>query len=183
MSSRIPLKPRQSDFFNVCETCTFGCCNGVRPPLTIKRKRIIRNFLKANGVLLANPFEKKRYVFPRETQDGYCIFFDKSTKRCQIHPVKPETCAAGPVTFDINRQTGKIEWFLKTEKICPLAGALYRDKESLDKHTKSAKSKVLRLVNELDSEALSAILAIEETDTFKIDEDTLNSKVVAKLKQ
>lgn len=132
---------------------------------------------------MPDPFENAEYAFPRETQDGYCIFFDKTTKKCRIHSVKPETCVAGPITFDINKQTGKLEWFLKTEKICPLAGALYRDEESFEKHAKSAKNEVLSLVQDLDSEALRAILSIEEPDTFKIGEDILPSKVVAELMQ
>jgi len=129
-----------------------------------------------------NPFENGEYAFPRETEGGYCVFLDKTTKRCRIHPVKPETCVAGPITFDINRETGKIEWFLKMEKICPLAGVLSRDEESLERHMKSAKREILRLVEDLDAEALDAILTIEEPDTFKVGEDNLDSKVVAKLK-
>lgn len=175
-------KQRQSDFFKVCETCQLGCCNGVRPPLTSKRKRIIQSFLKANGSVASNLFENRGYIFPRETQDGYCIFFDRAARKCLIHPVKPETCVAGPITFDINRETGKIEWFLKTEKICALAAALCRDKESLEKHSKSAKGEISRLVLNLDSEALRVILTIQEPDTFKIGEDDLHSKVTAKLK-
>lgn len=97
--------------------------------------------------------------------------------------MKPETCVAGPITFDINPETGKIEWFLKTGKICAMAAALCQNKESFEKHSKSAKSEVLKLVQNLDSEALRAILTIEEPDTFKFDEDTLHSKVAAKLKQ
>ncbi len=183
MPSRISQKQRQSEFFNVCEPCTLDCCKGARPPLTSKRKRIIQNFLKSNGVLVLNPFENREYAFPRETQDGHCIFFEKTTKKCRIHPVKPETCVAGPITFDINPQTGRVEWFLKTEKICLLAGALYRHKESFEKHAKSAKNEVLSLVQDLDSEALRAILTIEEPHTFKIGEDILPSEVVAKLRQ
>jgi len=183
MSSEISQEPRQSDFFNICETCTRGCCNGTRPPLTSKRKRIIQDFLKAHGILLFKPFENREYVFPRETKDGYCVFFVKATRKCQVHPVKPETCVAGPITFDINWEHEKIEWFMKSEKICPLASALYGDKDFFEKHSKSAKSEVLRLVNELDSEALRAILTIDEPDTFKIGEDILHSKVVVKLRQ
>jgi len=139
--------------------------------------------LKANNILVSSPFENRDYAFPRETQDGYCIFFEKATKKCNIHPVKPETCVAGPITFDINHETGKIEWFLKTEKICQLAAALYQDKEAFEKYSKSAKTEVLKLVQNLDSEALRAILTIAEPDTFKFGEDNLNSKVAAKLKQ
>jgi len=179
----VSKKQRQSDFYSVCRTCQLGCCNGVRPPLTRKRKRKIQNFLKANGIVVINPFENRQYVFPRETQEGYCIFFDRATKKCLIHPVKPETCVAGPITFDINPETGKIEWFLKTGKICAMAAALYQNRESFEKHSKSAKSEVMKLVQNLDSEALRAILTIAEPDTFKFGENTLHSKVAAKLKQ
>lgn len=182
MSSKTSIESRQADFFNVCKKCQLGCCIGARPPLTSKRKRIIQNFLNANELRVANPFEDRDYMFPRETEDGHCIFLDKTTKKCQIHPVKPETCLAGPITFNINLETGEIEWFLKMDKICQLAGGLYRDKEVFEKHVKSAKREILKLVRDLDAEELRAILTIEEPDTFKIGVDTLNSKVVAKLK-
>lgn len=139
--------------------------------------------MKANNILVSSPFENRDYVFPAETHNGYCIFFDEATKKCQIHQVKPETCAAGPITFDINRETGRIEWFLKTEKICPLAAALYKDKEAFEKHSKSAKTEVLKLVRDLDSDALRSILTIAEPDTFKFGEDVLDPEVAAKLKQ
>lgn len=75
----------------------------------------------------------------------------------------------------------KIEWFLKMEKICLLAGGMHKNKEALRKHIESAKKEILRLVRELDSEALRAILEIEEPETFKIDEDFLEKDVLGKL--
>jgi Fe-S-cluster containining protein len=184
MSSKTFPEARQSDFLNVCSKCgIIDCCNGARPPLTSKRKKLIKSFLEANGGFVSNPFEDRKYAFPRETETGHCIFFDKTSAKCQVHPVKPETCAAGPITFDINIKTGKIEWFLKMEKICLLAGVLNQDKASLEKHMKSAKREILRLVGDLDPLALRTILAIEEPDTFKIDEDNLDLKVIAKLKR
>jgi len=95
--------------------------------------------------------------------------------------VKPETCVAGPVTFDINKQTRKIEWHLKTEKICKLAARMYEDKPALEKHLKSAKKEIRCLVKELNSEALQTILRREEPDTFKIDEDDAGRNVLEKL--
>jgi hypothetical protein len=89
---------------------------------------------------------------------------------------------AGPITFNINPQTSKIEWFLKTEKICPLAGALFNSKVELQRHMASAKRELLTLVHDLDAEALQAILTIEEPDTFKIGEDDLDAEVLSKLK-
>lgn len=182
MPFKINSESRQADFFDVCEKCLLGCCNGARPPLTSKRKSIIQKFLNANGLRVSNPFENRDYTFPKETEDGYCIFLDKTTKKCRIHPAKPETCVAGPITFDINLETGEIEWFLKTDKICQLASSLYKDKEAFEKHLRSAKREILTLVRDLEAKALRAILTIKEPDTFRIGEDALDSKVIAKLK-
>ncbi len=182
MSSENRQKSRQNNFYNICSKCPNGCCNGARPPLTKQRKAIILSFLETNGVKIIDPFTNTGYSFPRETSEGYCIFWSIDSKKCQVQPVKPETCVAGPITFDINLRTGKVEWWLKKETICPLTGALYRRKEDLDDHVKSARTEILRLIHDLDVGELRAILAIEEPETFKIDEDTLDPKLVAALR-
>jgi len=182
MRPEIGVQSRQADFFQVCATCKKGCCNGVRPPITAKRRALIENYLDAEGERIEAPFTGKVYTFPRETENGYCIFFNRGTKRCKIHPVKPETCVAGPITFDINPQTGKIEWFLKMETICQLAGKLFRNEEALQRHMESAKREILNLVHDLKAVELQEILKIEEPETFKIGEDNLNPEVTAKLK-
>jgi len=183
MSEKACKHIRQANFFDFCRNCPTSCCYGARPPITSKRKAIITDYLKATALPIENAFEEKNmYTFPRETEDNQCVFLDKNTKKCRIHTVKPETCVAGPITFDINLKTGDIEWFLKTEKICSLAGALYRNKVELQSHLESARRELLRLVHDLDAEALHAILKIEEPDTFKIGEEDLNPDVLAKLK-
>ncbi|MEM2954301.1 MAG: YkgJ family cysteine cluster protein [Candidatus Bathyarchaeia archaeon] len=166
----MPTTNRQENFFHVCGTCPIRCCQNARPPITKERKRIIEKYLQENGISIPNPFMQADYVFPREDEEGYCVFHEKETKKCIIHPVKPETCVAGPITFDVNPKTGKIEWYLKMEKICPLAGKLYRNTKMLETHLKSAKKEILRLIRQLDAKALNAILKIEEPETFKIDE-------------
>lgn len=95
--------------------------------------------------------------------------------------MKPETCVAGPITFDINMKTGKIEWFLKMEKICRLADALFKNEEALRGHLISAKRELLQLVQDLDAKPLKAILKIDELDTFKIGEDSLSLEILSKL--
>jgi len=171
-------KPRQNNFFNVCSNCPNGCCRRVRPPLTQERKKVILSFLEANNIKMTDPFEEREYSYPKETAEGYCIFWNKTSRKCQVQPVKPETCVAGPVTFDINSRTGKIEWWLKKETVCPLAGALYKRREDLSYHMKSAKTEILRLVKGLSQEALHTIVTIQEPDTFKIDEDSLDHKSI-----
>jgi len=172
---------RQKNFFSICGACKINCCWDARPPITEKREKIILEYLKAHGIQIENPFVHADYTFPREDADGYCIFYDKATKKCIIHPVKPETCVAGPVTFDINAKTGRIEWYLKMEKICPLAGAIYKDEALLQKHFEAARREILQLVRELPSEALKTILKREEPETFKIGEEEIEDAVLNKL--
>jgi Fe-S-cluster containining protein len=182
MPSRIKSQ-RQTDFFGTCNRCSTGwsCCHETMPPVTGRRRRIIKAYLRANKIPVENPFVEAEYVFPRLMADGYCVFHDEKTRRCLVHPVKPETCVAGPVTFDIRAETSRIEWFIKTDKICPLAGRVYVDKALLKKHLGSAKREISTLVKELDSEALRAVLKKEEPETFKIDEDNLEKSVLNKL--
>jgi Fe-S-cluster containining protein len=176
-SSSVPRKGesnRQNNFFEVCSRCrpTSSCCLGARPPITGERRKIIEAYLKKEKTLIANPFAKTDYVFPRENHGGYCVFCEVNTGKCLIHPVKPETCVAGPITFDINRKTGKVEYYIKMEKICQLAGIVYRNKELLQKHLESAKKEITKLVGWLSPGVLEAILKREEPETFKIDESS-----------
>jgi len=172
---------RQNDFFSVCGNCKISCCQNARPPITNERRKIIEHFLKEQRLPRENLFVQDAYMFPKEDAEGYCIFYDKKTRRCKIHPVKPETCVAGPITFDVNVKAGRIEWYLKMEKICPLAGAMFRNGYVLQKHLESAKKEIRRLLRGLDAEALKAILKIDEPETFKIDEEKAEEEVLHKL--
>jgi predicted HAD superfamily phosphohydrolase len=67
------------------------------------------------------------------------------------------------------------------EKICPLAGVMYRDKALLAKHFENARKEILQLVRELAPEALKAILKREEPDTFKIGEEEIGKDALSKL--
>jgi Fe-S-cluster containining protein len=176
------MKSRQTNFFSICNTCKLCCCQNARPPITQNRRKQIEEYLLTQDLKVYKPFETTEYVFPRETRDGFCVFFDEETRRCQVYGVKPETCVAGPITFDINLQTGKIEFYLKFERICPLAGTLKKDVVALEKHVNSAKRELLTLVGELDAEALSAILQIDEPETWKIGEALLSKVVLERLR-
>lgn len=165
----------------VCFRCNIVCCQDAKPPLTRKRQKIIEEYIEKQKINIAKPFSNAKYSFPAIDELGICVFYDKKTRKCLVHAVKPETCRAGPITFDINRLTGKIEWYLKTAEICPLAGVLHENSEMLKEHFRLAREEILRLVSELDGEALRAILEIEEPETFKIGEEDLPKEVLAKL--
>jgi len=169
-------KGRKIDFFETCHQCRLTCCQGAKPPITPRRRKIIMDYLEKEKISIKKPFVQETYAFPTEDAEGYCIFYDKKSKKCSVHPVKPETCKAGPVTFDINVQDGKIEWYLKMETICQLARRLYENGELFQKHLKIAKKEIRHLIRELDPVSLKAILKIEEPETFKIGEDVLTEE-------
>jgi Fe-S-cluster containining protein len=167
--------------FEVCKACKHSCCQDAKPPLTKERITIIAEYLRDNGKSADNFFARASYSFPAVDSDEFCSFYDKTTKACQVHDTKPETCRAGPVTFDINRTTKKIEWYLKTRELCPLAGKLAESPSKLAEHLEFAKKELFQLVSRLDAEALETILARDEPQTFKIGEDSLPESVLAKL--
>jgi len=169
------------DFFSICSRCEINCCRDARPPITHRRREIIEKYLRSRGISTENLFVQTGYLFPREDAEGYCTFYDKRTRRCQVHPVKPETCVAGPVTFDLDIQNRKIEWYIKMEEICSLAGAMYQERQRLSRHLRQARTEIFRLVRELDPTALQAILKIEEPKTFKIGEDDIEEDVLARI--
>ena len=167
--------------FDVCCECAHSCCQDARPPLTEERIRIIKDSLRNRGCLSGRLLVISVYSFPAVDSSGFCVFYDKGSKKCLIHEVKPETCRAGPITFDINRRTRKVEWFLKKNELCFFAGKLFKTPKQLDEHLKVAKEEIKRLIAELDPAALMAILKIDEPQTFKIGEDPLPREVLEKL--
>lgn len=167
--------------FDVCSECKLMCCQSANPPLTAKRKKIIHTYLQKQGTSSANMFVDETYSHPAIDEQEYCVLYNKDSGKCRVHPVKPETCVAGPVTFDINLQTGKVEWFLKKGSICAFAQKLYVDDARFKAHLEAAKPEILQLICELDAQALKAILRIPEPETFKVGENELPQEVRRKL--
>jgi len=167
--------------FSVCKHCKKECCQDTKPPLSEKRKKIIKEYLEKQKINIQKPFAKAGYSHPALDEFLFCGFLDKETGKCSVHPVKPETCVAGPVTFDINFSTKKVEWFLKKGEICTLAAMLYSDKVAFKKHFEIAKKQLTQLICELAPEELRTIVKIDEPQTFKIGEDDLLSEAIKKL--
>ncbi len=167
--------------FDVCSQCKSICCQDAKPPLTEKRKKIIKKYLEEQKVIIKKPFAKEKYSYPRVDEHVYCALFNKETGKCSVHPVKPETCVSGPITFDINFSTKKIEWFLKKPELCAFAGILYNDNAAFIDHFEVAKKELTILICQLNADELRAIAKIEEPQTFKVGEDDLPAQVVKKL--
>jgi len=167
--------------FDVCSQCKIICCQDAKPPLSKKRKKIIKEYLENHNINIEKPFAKEHYCYPAVDELVFCGLFNKETGKCSVHPVKPETCKAGPVTFGIDFSTKKVEWFLKKSEICALAAMLYSDEVAFKRHFEAAKKQLMQLICELDPEEIRSIVKIDEPQTFKVGEDNLPFEAVKKL--
>jgi Fe-S-cluster containining protein len=167
--------------YDVCSECKIVCCQDAKPPVSESRKKILKEYLKKQKINVEKPFSKESYSYPSVDEQVLCIFNSKETKKCLVHSVKPETCRAGPITFDINFKTKKVEYFLKKSEICAYAGELFKNKAAFNDHFEVAKKEIIRLIKELDADELRVLMKIEEPQTFKVGEDDLPIEVVRKL--
>ncbi|MDK2795230.1 MAG: uncharacterized protein PWQ58_429 [Archaeoglobaceae archaeon] len=140
------------------------CCFEAKPPISKKRLKILLD----NGI--SSEFvEFGRYRHLKIKEDGYCVFFENG--KCKIHAIKPETCVAGPITFDI--KDDMLELYIKKAEICPLVKFLKENEQILKEHLSIAVEKIVDLIRELDREELEEIIKIEEPETEKILEISL----------
>jgi len=111
-------------------------------------------------------FARNGYRYVRTRKDGTCIL--SKGGKCSIHAIKPETCIAGPFTFDVSGDV--IGIFLKYESICPLVRLLKEVPEAYNQQYACAVRSITRLVSNLAEDELAAICRIEEPETEKVAE-------------
>jgi uncharacterized protein len=141
-----------------CSECHLdgGCCFEARPPLSQERIDI----LLKNGVA-EDAVEFAGYKRLRLKKDGFCLLFQKG--KCSIHSIKPETCVAGPFTFDIIDNVLQI--FLKRESICPMVRFLKANRKAYDGLFETSVEMIMHLVNSVPAAEMAEILKIEEPET------------------
>ena len=141
-----------------CDDCHLagGCCFEARPPLSQKRIDI----LMENGVS-ADAIEFVGYKRLRLRQDGFCVLFRDG--KCSIHDIKPETCVAGPFTFDI--EDDMLQIFLKRENICPMVRFLRANRKAYDALFETSVEKIMDLIRSVPEEEMAQILQIDEPQT------------------
>jgi uncharacterized protein len=141
----------------ICASCGLdgGCCYGARPPLTEERI----NILVENGVA-PETVEFAGYKRLKVKEDGFCVLFKDG--HCSVHSIKPETCVAGPFTFDVKGSI--LEIYLKTEKICPMVEYLKFNRDLYDNLFDLSVANIIKLVENIPSSELAEIVKIEEPD-------------------
>jgi uncharacterized protein len=156
-----------------CAKCDIGgrCCFEARPPLTEERIRILMD----NGV---RPDQIDRigagYKRLGTRPDGFCTLFKDG--RCSIHSVKPETCIAGPFTFDVKGAV--LEIYLKREKICPMVAFLKENRKVYDELFEAAVENIMKLLDGIPQSELAEIIKIDEPDTDIVAEIRLKRRLL-----
>jgi Fe-S-cluster containining protein len=150
-----------------CSECHLdgGCCFEARPPLSQERIDIMQK----NGVA-EDAVEFAGYRRLRLKQDGFCVLFKNG--KCSIHTIKPETCVAGPFTFDIKNNVLQI--FLKRENICPMVRFLKANRKAYDGLFETSVANIMHLIENVPAAEMEEILKIEEPETDLVAEIQLS---------
>ena len=141
-----------------CNECHLvgGCCFDARPPLSQERIDI----LLKNGVS-EDAVEFAGYKRLRLKPDGFCVLFQDG--KCSIHAIKPETCVAGPFTFDMKGNILQI--FIKRESICPMVRFLKANRKAFDGLFEASVERIMELVDKVPPLEMAEILKIDEPET------------------
>ncbi len=141
--------------------CGGHCCIDAHPPVS----QSCSERLLTAGVS-PDMFEYTGYKRLKVKENGVCILSKQG--KCRIHRVKPETCRAGPFTFDVVGDTIRI--FLKYESICPLVKLLKDTPEAYQMQYNLAVKSITHLVSNLTRDEIDAICSVDEPDTEKVSE-------------
>lgn len=102
------------------------------------------------------------YTRMRSRDDGLRLMCRNG--RCMVHAIKPETCVAGPFTFDVTGNTLRI--FPKRESIRPPVPCLKAGAAAYEAHFRAAAESLSgRLARALPAREPDAINAIPEPGT------------------
>lgn len=145
----------------ICSLCGGTCCNDACPPISQTcYERLV------NSGVSPDCFEQNGYRRLKTKDNGTCTLLENG--RCTIHSIKPETCRAGPFTFDVKDNTIKI--FLKYPTHCPVVGYLRSASDAYWQHFERAVSDITQLMQNFSREELDHICRIEEPKTERVAE-------------
>ncbi len=146
---------------DICFRCGGHCCVDAHPPVSAS----CYERLTHAGI---NPgsFEFTGYTRLKTRENGTCILSDNG--KCVIHAIKPETCRAGPFTFDIKGDI--VEIYIKNESVCPIVKLLKEVPEAYRQQYERAVQNITHLVQHLNDDELIVICRIDEPETEKVSE-------------
>lgn len=102
-----------------CESCGGKCCTGESGYIfcSIKEMQNMSEFLQLGFEDFTKNYVKKvGYKFSlieKKYQEGFaCIFFDETSKKCSIYPVRPKQCRDFPF-WEIFKDEKHLEFLIK----------------------------------------------------------------------
>lgn len=150
----------------ICLDCGGHCCFDAHPPVSYSC------FERLTGAGVSpDEFEFTGYTRLRSKENGACILSENG--KCRIHAFKPETCRAGPFTFDMKGD--QIEIYLKHESLCPIVRLLKEVPEAYRQQYELAVQSITHLVQNLTDDEISVICQIDEPETEKVAEVTIRN--------
>jgi Fe-S-cluster containining protein len=145
----------------ICLDCGGYCCYEAHPPVSSSC------FERLNGAGVSpDDFEFAGYTRLRTKENGECVLSENG--KCRIHAFKPETCRAGPFTFDVHGD--RIVMYLKQETICPVVRLLKESPDAYRQQYALAVQSITHLVQNLTEDEISVICQIDEPETEKVAE-------------
>jgi Fe-S-cluster containining protein len=145
----------------LCLECGAICCYEAHPPVSSS----CYERLTSAGISPDN-FEFTGYTRLKTKPNGDCILLEHD--KCRVHAVKPETCRAGPFTFDVHHDM--IVMYLKHETICPVVRLLKESPKAYRQQYERAVQSITHLVQNLTEDEISAVCKIDEPETEKVAE-------------
>lgn len=152
---------------NLCLNCGARCCFEAHPPVSSSCYELLTSAGVSPG-----DFEFTGYTRLKKKENGECILLENG--RCRIHAFKPETCRAGPFTFDV--QGNLIMMYLKHETICPVVRLLKESPGAYRQQYEHAVQSIRHLVMNLTEDEISAICQIDEPETEKVAEVAIKKR-------
>lgn len=140
----------------ICMECGGHCCDDAHPPVIADRYEEL-----TSAGISPDVFEDCGYRRLKTHSDGTCILM--KDHKCTCHAIKPETCRAGPFTFDVDG--GTIRIFLKQARICPIVPLLKSEPEAYRQQYEQAITHITRLVGGLSEDEIREINRIDEPET------------------
>ena len=125
---------------SLCENCG-KCCLETEMILSQQDIELIKKSYPNNLRKQDFVFKTNNAQFQLKNIEGYCVFFDYSSKICNIYKYRPQGCRFYPLIYDINE--GKCE----LDEDCPRTSLFYNNKQEFKTGCQNLKTFLKKQLN------------------------------------
>ena len=117
---------------NRCENCG-RCCVDTEMILSQQDIKLIKSSLSSKIRIQDFAFKNKDKQFQLKNIQGNCVFFDYTSKKCNIYKFRPQGCKFYPLTYDLNEKKCKLD------EDCPRTNLFYKTNQDIKKDCQNLK--------------------------------------------